>query len=128
MGQMVSLPQVAERTSLAALRFWHDPTAIFLALAAVAGCAATMAYTFYNYPDLPQTIPLSFPSLEGIIRVEDKTELLAIPMTGVALLAINLVLGFALHGWERAVGYMLFVAGLGGQMVLLAAAIIALEQ
>jgi hypothetical protein len=128
MGQMVSLPQVAERTSLAALRFWHDPYAVSLAMAAIAGFAVMLSYVFYSYPDLSQTIEIPFPEMQGITRVEDKEELLAIPMTGVGLLAVNLVLGFALHAWERAVGYMLFLAGLSAQIILLAAAIIVLAD
>jgi hypothetical protein len=128
MGQMVSLPQVAERTSLASLRFWHDPYAVSLAMAAIAGFAVMLSYVFYNYPDLSPTIEIPFPDLEGVTRVEDKEELLSIPMTGVGLLAVNLVLGFVLHAWERAVGYMLFMAGLCAQIILLAAAIIVLQQ
>ena len=49
-------------------------------------------------------------------------------MTGVGLLAVNLVLGFVLHAWERAVGYMLFLAALSAQVILLAAAIIVLAD
>ena len=128
MGQLVSLPQVTERHSLATLAIWHDPLAMLLALASVLSFAVMMGYVFYHYPDLPASIPLSFPSLSGVTRVDDKQELLTIPITGIGLLAVNLVLGFVLHAWERTVGYLLFLAGIGAQAVLLSAAIITLNQ
>ncbi len=128
LGQLVSLPQVTERTSLAAQPFWHDPLAQGLALASILACFVTLGYVFHQYPGLPESIPIAFPSLGGVTRVDDKAELLSIPITGIGLLAMNLVLGFFLHAWERAVGYLLFLAALGAQAILLAAAIITLNQ
>ncbi len=128
-GQLVSLPQVTERTSLAAQPFWHDPIAQVLALFSILACAVMLGYVFYNYQGLPESgIVLAYPALGGVHRVEPKSELLSIPITGIGLLAINLVLGFVLHAWERAVGYLLFLAGTGAQIMLLAAAIITLNQ
>ena len=130
LGKLVSLPHVAERTSLAAHPFWHDPLAQALALASIIATAITIGYVFYQYPGLPDSpIPFSFPPLGGgVIRVADKQELLSIPITGIGFLAVNLILGFFLHAWERAVGYLLFVAGIGAQAMLLSAAIITLHQ
>jgi hypothetical protein len=128
LGQLVSLPQVTERTSIAAHPFWHDPLAQLLALGSVLACTVMLGYVFQQYPGLPESIPLAFPSLGGVTRVEEKSELLAIPVTGVGLLAVNLVLGFILHAWERAVAYLLFLAGAGAQLMLLAAAVITLNQ
>ena len=56
-----------------------------------------------------------------------KDELLKIPMTGVGLLLLNIGLGFIAHSWERMVGYVLLVAAIAGEGILLAAAIIALN-
>ncbi len=128
MGQLVSLPQVTERSSLAAQPFWQDPIAQGLALAAGVAFAVMTGYVFHNYPGLPESIPLAFPSLSGVTRVDDKRELLTLPITGVGLLATNLILGFFLHAWERTVGYLLFLAAIGAQVILLAAAIITLSQ
>ena len=128
LGQVVSLPQVTERTSVAAQPFWQDPLARTLAFASILACAVTLGYVLQQYPGLPESIPLSFPSLGGVTRVDDKRELLTIPTTGLGLLAVNLVLGFFLHAWERTVGYLLFLAAIGAQAVLLAAAIITLNQ
>lgn len=128
MGQLVSLPQVTQRTALAAQPFWHDPVAQLLALASILACAVTIGYVFRQYPGLPESIPFAFPYLSGVTRVDDKSELLAIPTTGIGLLSLNLVLGFLLHAWERAVGYLLFLAGTGAQIMLLAAAIVTVQQ
>ncbi|MDZ4277908.1 MAG: PH domain-containing protein [Dehalococcoidia bacterium] len=128
LGQLVSLPQVTELTSIAAQPFWHDPMAQVLALASILGCAVTLGYVFHQYPGLPDSIPLAFPSLGSVTRVDDKRELLSIPITGIGLLALNLVLGFVLHAWDRSVGYVLFLAGLGAQIILLSAAIITINQ
>lgn len=128
LGKLVSLPQVTERTGLAAQPFWQDPLAQMLALASILAAAVTLGYVFHQYPGLPESIPFSFPPLGGIIRVDDKRELLSIPITGIGLVAINLVLGFVLHAWERAVGYLLFLAAIGAQAILLAGAIITLNQ
>lgn len=128
LGKLVSLPQVTERTGLAAQPFWQDPLAQMLALASILAAAVTLGYVFQQYPGLPESIPFSFPPLGGIIRVDDKRELLSIPITGIGLVAINLVLGFVLHAWERAVGYLLFLAAIGAQAILLAGAIITLNQ
>ena len=128
LGQVVSLPQVTERTSVAAQPFWQDPLARTLAFASILACAVTLGYVLQQYPGLPESIPLSFPSLGGVTRVDDKRELLTIPITGMGLLAVNLVLGFFLHAWERTVGYLLFLAAIGAQVILLSAAIITLNQ
>lgn len=128
LGQTVSLPQGTERTALAALPFWHDPLARMLALAAILAFAVTLGYVYHQYPGLPESIPLKFPPLGGVTRVDDKQELLTIPITGIGLLAVNLVLGFFLHAWERTVGYLLFLAGIGSQAILVAAAIITIQN
>lgn len=123
LGQVVSLPQVTERHSISSLPFWHDPLAQLLALAAVLACTVTLGYVFHQYPGLPESIPFPFATL----GFGEKRELLSIPITGLGLLAVNLVLGFALHAVDRAVGYLLFLAAIGTQVTLLAAAIITLN-
>ena len=48
-------------------------------------------------------------------------------MTGVGMLLLNVGLGFVAHSWERMVGYVLLLAAIGAEAILLAAAIIALH-
>jgi hypothetical protein len=127
LGSLVSVPQAPDRLYLAAQPFWEDRAAQGLALAAFATFFAMFAFVYQQYPGLPGTIPLSFPQLNGVTRVASKSELLKLPLTGIGLLLINLAVGFAAHSWERMVGYVLLVAAIGAEGILLAAAIIALR-
>ncbi|MBI2724380.1 MAG: hypothetical protein HYX50_04885 [Chloroflexi bacterium] len=127
LGSLVAVPQVPDRLYLAAQPFWEDRTAQGLAIAAFATFFAMFAYVYQQYPGLDATIPLSFPQLHGVTRVASKQELLKLPMTGVGLLLLNLVLGFVAHSWERMVGYVLLIAAICAEGILLAAAIIALR-
>jgi hypothetical protein len=126
-GSLVAVPQTPDRLYLAAQPFWEDRTAQVLALAAFATFFAMFGYVYQQYPDLPQSIALSFPQLDGVTRVGDKDELLKLPITGIGVLLVNLALGFAAHAWERMVGYVLLLAAIGAQVMLLVAAIIALN-
>jgi hypothetical protein len=127
LGSLVSIPQAPDRLYLAAQPFWEDRTAQGLALAAFATFFAMFAYVFREYPGLSQSIALSFPQIDGVTRIGSKDELLKLPATGIALLMLNLGLGFIAHSWERMVGYVLLLAAVGVQGMLLAAAIIALN-
>ena len=130
MGVVVSLiavPQGPERLYLAAQPFWADPAAQGLALTALALFFAMFAYVYHQYPGLPAIIALSFPELEGITRIGSKDELLKLPVTGVIVLLVNLGIGFVAHSWERMVGYLLRIAASAAQVMLLVAAIIALN-
>ena len=127
LGSLVAVPQRPDRLYLAAQPFWEDRIAQALAVAAFATFFAMFAYVYQQYPGLPQSIALSFPQLSGVTRVASKDELLKLPMTGVGLLLINVVLGFVAHSWERMVGYVLLLAAIGAEGILLAAAIVALH-
>ena len=127
LGSLVAVPQAPDRLYLAAQPFWEDRTAQTLAFAAFATFFAMFAYVYQQYPGLPQSIALSFPQLDGVTRVGSKSELLKLPTTGVGLLIVNVSLGFVAHSWERMVGYVLLVAAIGAEGILLAAAIIALR-
>jgi len=126
-GSLVAVAQAPDRLYLAAQPFWEDRTAQVLALAAFATFFAMFGYVYQQYPGLPQSIALSFPQLNGVTRVGDKSELLKLPLTGIGILLLNLGLGFAAHAWERMVGYVLLLAAIAAQGMLLAAAIIALN-
>lgn len=127
LGSLVAVPQTPDRLYLAAQPFWEDRIAQTLALAAAAVFFAMFAYVYQQYPGLSQSIELSFPQLDGVTRVGSKSELLKLPITGVGLLAVNLAVGFVAHSWERMVGYVLLLAAIGAEGILLAAAIIALN-
>jgi hypothetical protein len=126
-GSLVAVTQGPDRLYLAAQPFWDDHTAQLLSLVAFAMFFVMFGYVFQQYPGLPQSIQLSFPHLDGVTRVGDKGELLRIPSAGIVILLLNLVLGFAAHAWERMVGYVLLLAAIVAQAMLLAAAAITLN-
>ena len=70
-------------------------------------------------------MPLRFPSLGGVVRVSDKSELLDIPRSAFGFLAVDFALAVLLHTWERMVGYVLLLAGISIQVMLLIAAVVA---
>lgn len=126
-GSLVAVTQGPDRLYLAAQPFWEDRTAQILAATAFAAFFAMLAYIYQQYPGLQQSIQLSFPQLGGVTRVGDKSELLKLPTAGIIILLINLGLGFAAHAWERMVGYVLLLAAIAAQLMLLLAAIITLN-
>jgi hypothetical protein len=127
-GPLFEQEQAVHRWGLAAQSFWVDPNARVLAALLIASFVAVLAYTLHQYPDLSQSVALRFPSLGGIVRVSDKSELLDIPRSGLGFLALNLVLAIVLHSWERMVGYVLLLAGIGVELMLLIAAIVAVAN
>jgi hypothetical protein len=126
LGPHVPVRQSPERYAVAAQPFWSDAVAQVLALVAILACVVVFGYIFARYPDLPATIPLSFPPMGGITRVASKEQLLTLPVTALGILVLNLGLAVLLHTWERAAGYLLLVAATGLQAVFLVGAIIAL--
>lgn len=124
-GALFDQRQAVYRWGIAAQSFWLDANARLLTAALFASFVAVLAYVLYQYPGLPQSVALRFPALGGIVRVADKSELLDIPRSGIGFLAVNLGLAVFLHSWERMVGYVLLLAGIAIQVMLLVAAIVA---
>ncbi|MPZ24660.1 MAG: hypothetical protein GEU28_14275 [Dehalococcoidia bacterium] len=127
MGPTRTVNQAPIRNALAGQAFWLDRTAQALMLVGAAFCAAIYGYIFYEYPSLSETIDLSFPSLGGVVRVGDKSELLQIPNSALAVLAIDIVLALVVHLWQRLLAYILLLGGIFTQGMLLVAAYIALN-
>jgi hypothetical protein len=113
------------RWGIAAQSFWLDPVARILTLVMVGAFVAVLAYVLDMYPGLTQSVALRFPSLGGVVRVAGKSELLDIPRSAAGFLAVDIVLAILLHTWERMVGYVLLLAGIAIQVMLLVAAIVA---
>jgi hypothetical protein len=124
-GPAVQQRQAVHRWGLAAQSFWQDPWAQLLAVALIASFIAVLAYVLQLYPGLGQSVALRFPSLVGVVRVTDKSALLDIPRSAAGFLAANLILAILLHSWERMVAYVLLLAGISIQIMLLVAAIVA---
>ena len=124
-GPLFEQRQAVHRWGIAAQSFWLDPFARTLTIALLATFVAVLGYTLHIYPDLSQSVPLRFPSLGGVVRVSDKSELLDIPRSAFGFVVVDLTLAVLLHNWERMVGYVLLLAGIAIQVMLLIAAIVA---
>jgi hypothetical protein len=124
-GALFEQRQAVHRWGIAAQSFWLDGNARFLSILLVASFAVVLGYVQHIYPGLSQSVPLRFPSLGGVVRVSDKSELLDIPRSAFGFLAVDFVLAVLLHTWERMVGYVLLLAGIAIQVMLLVAAIVA---
>lgn len=124
-GPLFEQRQSVHRWGIAAQTFWFDPQARLFALMLVGAFFLMLGYVLQMYPGLEQTVALRFPSVGGIVRIVDKSELLDIPRTAAAFLAANLIAAVLVHSWERMVGYVLLVAGTIIQVMLLIGAIVA---
>ena len=124
-GPLFEQRQAVRRWGIAAQSFWLDPVARILTLVMLGAFAVVLAYVLDMYPGLSQSVALRFPSLGGVVRVADKSELLDIPRSAFGFLAVDLVLAVLLHTWERMVGYVLLLAGIAIQVMLLVGAIVA---
>lgn len=128
LGTVLAHHQRSGATGIAAFPFWRDRVAIVAAALAGLGCAVLCGYVYASYPALPSVIQISFPSLNGVVTVGDKSELLKIAYVGVGIFAANSALGVLVHARDRASGLWLLASGGMLQAVLLAAAILAFER
>ena len=105
--------QRAEHPLVAIYPFWLDRHGQALAVIAVLANVALFGFIFAVYPGLADELNLAFPPL-GQTDLRPKREVLQIPATALALLAVSLAAGLAVHKWERAASYLL----LGGAILL----------
>jgi hypothetical protein len=124
-GPLDQQRQVVERWGIASQTFWLDEQALLLTGLLVATFCVVLGYVLSIYPDLNDTVPLRFPAFGGVARLSDRETLLDIPRSAAGFLALNIVIAIVLHSWERMVAYVLLLAGIALQLVLLVAAIVA---
>src|SRR5581483_2970895 len=127
-GSLFEARQAVHRWGIASQSFWLDPLALALSAILIGTFVAVLAYTLQLYPGLGQSVALRFPSLVGVVRVSDKSALLDIPRSAAGFMAVNLLLAVLLHSWERMVAYVVLLAGIGVQVMLLVAVIVAVAK
>ena len=110
------------------LPFWRARVSMLVLALSGLFCAVLAGYVSARYPGLPRIVELGFPELGGLVRVGDKTELLRIAYLGVGVLAVNTIVGIALHARERAAGLWLFAGSGVIQLVLIGAAVVAFAR
>lgn len=127
-GAVERTPQRSVATGVAAFPFWRDRVAVVATAISALACVGLCGYIFARYPDLPAVIQLNFPALGGVVRIGDKAELLRIAYLGAGILAVNTIVGVAVHSRERAAGLWLLVSSGMLQVVLFAAALAAFAR
>jgi hypothetical protein len=128
MGPVLAHHQRSAVTGIAAFPFWRDRVALAAAILGAMAAAVLCGYVYTRYPGLPSVIQISFPAMNGVVTVGDKSELLEIAYLGAGIFATNSVLGVLVHARDRASGLWLLASGGMLQTVLLAAAILAFER
>ncbi|MBT5775708.1 MAG: hypothetical protein HOH95_15170 [Dehalococcoidia bacterium] len=129
LGPTARVTHHAQRLGSAAQAFWYDPIGRILVAAALFATFLMWSLVSLRYPDLPAALELHFPAAEntGLVDVRTKDSILQLPQIATLILAINLVVGFFLHAWERVAGYVLFLAAAAIQLAFAAAIAIALR-
>ena len=120
--------ETVRRHPLAAHPLWTDRIAQGLAATAIALNVGLFAYIFAIYPGLSDPITIAFPPVGDITTLEAKREILRIPATALALLAVNLVGAVAFQWRERAATYLLLSGAVFLQLLFWVAAAIAVAN
>jgi hypothetical protein len=107
---------------------WADRIAQWLALAAVVINVALWGYIFAIYRDLAPQITIEFPPIGDITELHSRDEILKIPAAALAVLAVNLVVGFAIQWRERAATYLLLSGSVFVQLLFWVSAGIAVSN
>ena len=112
------LEQITHRPAFTRWAFWSDQIAQgLLAL----GALATMILfgrLCWHYPSLPARLALHFNAQGHIDRIGQRSDLFALPIIGLFILAVNLVLGFLLYRWERVGAYLIWGSIVAVDMLL----------
>jgi hypothetical protein len=129
LGPTAEVTHHVERTGASLQSFWNDRAALALAGLALAAGAAVWAAVAVRWAGLPQTLELHFPPSEQVPLVEVVTRgaILELPRVASTMLAINLVIGIAVHTWERVAAYVLLIGAAAVQIAFIAALEIALR-
>jgi hypothetical protein len=115
-----------DRDFLSSHPVFADRTAQVIALAAVVLNIALWGFLMAVYPELDREISIEFPPVGEITGFHARSEILKIPATATAMLAVNLLAGLAFQWKERAAAYMLLTGAVFFQAVFWVAAIVAL--
>lgn len=112
----------APRTSAIELgSILSDGAALGLAIVSGALVAAAFAILFARYGDLPTTLTVDYPTGRDSAHLIERGDLFAIPLTGLAVLALNIALGIVLHRRQRALAQTIIGGGVFVEGILVLA-------
>jgi hypothetical protein len=128
LGARPDRPFRVSRSGPAALELLHDRWSLVMLAAAVLLNGLLFAYLAGRWDDLPSLVPVDFPGVDDQQRNVERNDLLNIPLLGLAVLAVNIAGGMVAHIRERSAALVLFGSAALIQALLLAAAVLAVEQ
>jgi hypothetical protein len=114
-----------ERDLISGHPIWADHVAQALAVAAILINVALWGFVFAVYPELDSQITIEFPPVGDITTLQSREEILKIPATATAILAVNLLAGLAFEWRERAAAYLLMSGAVFFQLLFWVGAIVA---
>jgi hypothetical protein len=108
MGPTQWVEQSSHQSAFTRWAFWSDRAA--QGLLALAGLTATALFgrLCWRYPSLPERLALHLDARGQIDRIGQRSELFALPVIGLLVLAVNLILGFLLYRRERVGAYLIW--------------------
>ncbi len=109
------------------LSFVADRSARAMVAVAVALNAAAFGVLSARYDDLPETMAVDYPVGRDAAHIVQRDDLFAMPITAVALLGLNLVLGVLLHRRQRALAQTILGGSVFLEGVLIVAALAAVD-
>jgi Bacterial PH domain len=129
LGPTAEVTHHVERSGASLQSFWNDRIALVLSGVAIAAGAAVWAAVALRWAGLPAVLELHFPPTEQLplVEVVGRGAILELPRVASMILAINLVIGVAVHTWERVASYVLLIAATVVQVAFIAALEIALR-
>ncbi|TMB99968.1 MAG: hypothetical protein E6J42_01985 [Chloroflexi bacterium] len=124
-GALPVRPSGVERDIVSRHPIWVDRKAQALAMAALLVNLALWGFLFAAYPHLNSEITIEFPPVGDITTLHDRVDILRIPATATAFLAVNLLAALSFQWRERAAAYLLLSGSVFFQALFLAAGAIA---
>lgn len=125
-GAMSSRVSGIKRDVVSSHPIFADRIAQALALAAIVLNVALWGFLMAVYPSFDAEITIEFPPIGEITALASRMEIMKIPATATAMLAVNLLAGLAFEWKERAATYLLLSGTVFFQVVFWIAAIVAI--
>ena len=100
------------------LPLWRDGLAWGLIGISLLANLALHGYLAFAYERLPAILPFHFDALGRADRLGSRVEILRLPQVALLMLAMDLVLGFAVYRRERVAAYLIWSGGLTLQLLV----------
>lgn len=129
LGPTAEVTHHVERQAASLQAFWNDRLALLLTGLALAAGATVWGVIAMRWGGLPETLELHFPPTATLplVEVVGRGAILELPRVASTILALNVVIGVALHAWERAAGYALLASATAIQIGFIVAIELALR-